>query len=152
MTPNARSGAVPRHKPPPAKKGLVMPSTSFLRRVLALDALSCAAMGLVMAPFATGLAPLLGLPAGLVQGAGLLLLPLAAFIGWLATRSVPPRALVWVVILGNVAWSVESAILLAQYAEEVTALGTAFVAAQAAAVLALSALEYIGLRRVRATA
>jgi hypothetical protein len=129
-----------------------MPPRSFLRRVLALDALSCAAMGLVMAPFAAALSPPLGLPEGLVAGAGLMLLPLAGFIGWLASRDVPPRALVLVVILGNVGWSVESAILLARQAGGVTTLGAAFVAGQAAAVLGFAALEYIGLRRLQAAA
>lgn len=129
-----------------------MPTTSFLRRVLALDALSCAVMGLALTPFAAVLAPMLGLPERLVGGAGMLLLPLAAFIGWLASRPVPPRLLVLVVIFGNVAWSVESAIVLAQHAGQVTALGGAFVAAQAAAVLGFAGLEYVGLRRVAAAA
>lgn len=129
-----------------------MPATSFLRRILALDALSCAAMGLAMAPFAAALAPMLGLPAGLVRGAGWLLLPLALLIGWLAARPAPPRALVWAVILGNLIWIVESMIVLARHADALTAAGTALVAGQAAAVLALSALEYVGLARMRAAA
>jgi hypothetical protein len=129
-----------------------MPSTSFLRRILALDALGCAAIGLAMMPFTASLAPLLGLPQGLVAGAGFLLLPAALFIGWLASRPAPPPALVWMVIVGNLAWAVESAIVLAQHGGVVTALGTAVVAAQATAVLALAALEYVGLRRARAAA
>jgi hypothetical protein len=65
---------------------------------------------------------------------------------------VPPRALVLVVILGNLAWSVESVIVLARHAGQVTALGGAFVAAQAAAVLGFATLEYIGLRRPKSAA
>jgi hypothetical protein len=121
-----------------------MSSTLFLRRILALDSLSCAAMGLLMALGAASLAPLFGLPEPLVRGAGLALLPLALFIFWLASRSAPPRALVWVVILGNVGWTAESFLVLGQH--QPTALGTAFVSAQAAAVLGLAALEYVGLR------
>ena len=105
-------------------------------------------MGLVMAFGASSLAPLFGLAEPLVRGAGLLLLPLAAFIGWLASRPVPPPALVWVVIIGNAGWTAESVVLLGQH--QPTALGTAFVAAQAAAVLGLAALEYVGLRKARA--
>ena len=127
-----------------------MPSSLFLRRVLALDALSCIAMGLLMGLGAAPLAPLLGLPEPLVRTAGLLLLPLAAFIAWLATRPAPPRALVWIVILGNVGWTAESFALIGQSQPAITALGTAFVSAQALAVLALAALEYGGLRRLRA--
>jgi len=126
-----------------------MSSTLFLRRILALDSLSCAAMGLLMALGASSLAPLFGLPEPLVRTAGLLLLPLAAFIGWLASRPAPPPALVWVVIIGNAGWTAESVVVLGQH--QPTALGTAFVAAQAAAVLGLAALEYMGLRKTRAT-
>lgn len=127
-----------------------MSQTLFLRRILALDSLSCAAMGLLMAFGAAALAPLFGLPEPLVRTAGLLLLPLAAFILWLASRPAPPPALVWMVILGNAGWTAESVVVLGQH--QPTALGTAFVAAQAAAVLGLAALEYLGLRKARATA
>ena len=122
-----------------------MPTTLFLRRILALDSLSCLIMGLPMGLDAAALAPLFGLPEALVRGAGLALLPLAAFIFWLATRPNPPRPLVWAVILGNLAWTAESFITLGQ--SQATALGTAFVAAQAVAVLGLAALEYVGVRK-----
>jgi len=127
-----------------------MSSTLFLRRVLALDSLSCLAMGLLMGLGASALAPLLGLPEPLVRTAGLLLLPLAAFIGWLASRPAPPRLLVWLVILGNLGWTAESFAVVAQY--QPTPLGAAFVAAQALAVLGLAALEYLGLRKAVARA
>ncbi len=125
-----------------------MSQTLFLRRVLALDSLSCLAMGLMMGIGAGALAPLFGLPEPLVRIAGLILLPLAAFIGWLASRPMPPRALVWVVILGNLGWTAESFVLIGQQSG-ITALGTAFVAAQALTVLGLAALEYLGLRKAR---
>ena len=124
-----------------------MASTLFLRRVLALDSASCAIMGLAMGLGASALAPILGLPEDLVRTAGLVLLPLAAFIGWLASRTAPPPALVWIVILGNVGWTAESFFLLGQLSP--TPLGTAFVSAQAVAVLGLAALETVGLRRAR---
>src|SRR5690349_9307372 len=124
---------------------MVMPNTLFLRRVLALDSLSCLAMGLLMGLEAAALAPLFGLPEPLVRFAGLALLPLAAFIGWLATRPNPPRPLVWLVILGNLGWTAESFITLGQ--SQATPLGTAFVSAQAVAVLGLAMLEYAGIRK-----
>jgi hypothetical protein len=127
-----------------------MSQALFLRRILALDSLSCLAMGLAMALGAAALAPLLGLAEPLVRTAGLILLPLAAFIGWLASRPAPPPALVWLVILGNLGWTAESFLLLGR--SEATALGAAFVSAQALAVLGLAALEYAGLRKARAMA
>jgi len=129
-----------------------MNSPTFLRRVLALDSASCAAIGLLLCLDAAGLAPLFGLGERLLFGAGLLLLPLAAFIAWLASRPAPPSALVWVVIAGNVAWTAESFLLIETEAARITALGTAFVAVQAVAVLGLTLLEYAGLRRMRAAA
>lgn len=125
-------------------------ASTFLRRILALDAASCAAMGLAMALADSRLAYLFGLPDELVRGAGLLLLPLAAFIGWLASRAAPPPALVWIVILGNLGWAAESFALLGRHSP--TSLGTAFVTVQAIAVLGLAALEYAGLRRARLAA
>jgi hypothetical protein len=129
-----------------------MNSPAFLRRVLALDSASCLALGLLLALGAGPLAELFGLGERLLFGAGLLLLPLAAFIAWLASRAVPPAPLVWLVIVGNLAWTAESFLLISTEAGRTTALGTAFVAAQAAAVLAVTALEYAGLRRMRAAA
>ncbi|HEX8222728.1 MAG TPA: hypothetical protein VF605_02800 [Allosphingosinicella sp.] len=129
-----------------------MNPTVFLRRILALDAASCALLGLLLSLDAAALSPLFGLGERLLLGAGLLLLPLAAFIGWLATRPSPPRPLVWLVIVGNVAWTAESFLLIATESGRITALGTAFVAGQAAAVLVVALLEYAGLRRIPATA
>ena len=129
-----------------------MNSPVFLRRVLALDSASCAAIGLLLCLGAAPLSGLFGLGERLLFGAGLLLLPLAAFIAWLASRPAPPSLLVWVVIVGNVAWTAESFLLIETEAARITALGTAFVAVQAVAVLGLALLEYAGLRRMRATA
>jgi hypothetical protein len=127
-----------------------MSQTLFLRRILALDSLSCLAMGLLMAFGAAALAPMFGLGESLIRIAGLLLLPLAAFIGWLASRPAPPRPLVWIVIVGNLGWTAESFATIAQ--QQPTPLGAAFVAAQALAVLGLAALECVGLRKAGATA
>ena len=127
-----------------------MSQTLFLRRVLALDSLSCLLMGLLMAFGAAMLAPMFGLGEPLIRTAALLLLPVAAFIGWLASRPFPSRPLVWVVILGNLGWAAESFAVIAQH--QPTALGTAFVSAQALAVFGLAGLEYVGLKRMQAQA
>ena len=127
-----------------------MSNTLFLRRILALDSLSCLAKGLLRGLGAAALAPLFGLPEGLIRGAGLALLPLAAFIFWLSTRPSPPRLLVWVVILGNLGWTAESFLTLGQ--SQATALGTAFVAMPAVAVLGLACLEYLGIRKAAVAA
>ena len=129
-----------------------MNSAAFLRRILALDSASCALIGLLLSLGAGPLSGLFGLGERLLFGAGLLLLPLAAFIAWLASRPLPPAPLVWLVIVGNLAWTAESFLLISTESGRITALGTAFVAAQGIAVLGLSLLEYAGLRRIRAAA
>ncbi len=129
-----------------------MNSPVFLRRVLALDSASCAAIGLLLVLGAAPLSGPFGLDERLLFGAGLLLLPLAAFIAWLASRQSPPSPLVWLVIAGNVAWTAESFLLVETEAARITALGTAFVAGQAVAVLGLALLEYVGLRKLRVAA
>ncbi|HEX8262292.1 MAG TPA: hypothetical protein VF547_05400 [Allosphingosinicella sp.] len=129
-----------------------MASTTFLRRILALDSASCALLGALLVLDGAALSPLFGLGERLLFGAGLLLLPLAVFIGWLASRTAPPSLLVWLVIVGNLAWTAESLLLIATESGRITAPGTAFVAAQAAAVLVVALLEYAGLRRMRAAA
>jgi hypothetical protein len=116
----------------------------FLRRVLYFDAATCIAMGLSLILLAQPLAPLLGLPALLLESAGAALFPIAAFIGWAATH----RRATWLVIAGNVAWVAASLLLVTVGWVEPSALGYAFVLAQAAAVAVLAALEHAAYARI----
>jgi hypothetical protein len=120
---------------------------TFLRRVLLVDAATCAATGALLSLDAGPLSPLLGLPAALLLYSGLSLFPIAAFMLWAATRRSPPFAGVWLVIAGNAAWVFGSLLLL--FAFSPSALGYAFVIAQAAVVALLAELEYTGLRRLQ---
>lgn len=122
-------------------------SSAFLRCVLAVDALSCVGMGLGLLAFPALLASWLNLPEALLRQAGIVLLPFAAFVGFLATRSQPPRIGVWVAIALNVLWVIESVLLLFSAEIEPSALGYAFVIVQAVVVGVLAELEYVGLRR-----
>ncbi len=126
-----------------------MQITTFLKRVLLLDSASCLLMGIGLALGAGMLAGPLGLPEALLEGAGLVLLPIGLFMAWVATRSAAPAAFVYVIIIGNVGWTAES-LFVAFGQSGITALGTAFVAVQAAAVLGLALLEYAGVRSARA--
>ena len=123
--------------------------STFLKRVLTLDAASCLAMGLLLTLGAGALAPMFGIDRQIVGGAGLALIPIGLFILWLGTRQAAAPAFVYLVIAGNIAWSVESVVLIAN-ADKITPLGIAFVGVQAAAVAGLSLLEWIGVRRTRA--
>ena len=123
--------------------------STFLKRVLTLDAASCLAMGLLLTLGAGALAPMFGIERQIVGGAGLALIPVGLFILWLGTRQAAAPTFVYLVIAGNIAWSVESVVLIAN-ADKITPLGIAFVGVQAAAVAGLSLLEWIGVRRARA--
>lgn len=122
----------------------------FLRNVLMLDAATCVATGLLMALGADFLAGLTLLPPELLRPAGLSLLPIAAFIGFVATRARLPRAGVWLVILGNAAWVAASLWVLFGAAISPNALGYVFVAVQALAVAVLAELEFVGVRTLNA--
>ena len=69
----------------------IIASASSLHRLLAADAALCLAAGLALAGAAGFWAGILGLPVGLLRGAGLALLPVGGFVAWLARRPSPPR-------------------------------------------------------------
>jgi hypothetical protein len=140
---NASSGA----SPPQLEDDMQM--TTFLKRVLLLDAASCLGMGLGLIPGAGALAGPFGLPAALLSGAGVALVPIGLFMAFVATRAAPPAILVWLIILGNAGWVVQSLALIT-ISQTISALGIAFVASQAAFVAVMAALEYAGLRRAAA--
>lgn len=123
-----------------------MKSIFALRPLLWLDAATCIAFGLLLAIAADPLSELLGLPIPLLREAGILLLPFALFIIWVATRADPARG-TRVVIAANVAWVLASLAVLAGLWVDPTTIGTAFVVVQAAAVAGIAILEAYALRR-----
>lgn len=122
-------------------------SPSFLRRVLLVDAIASAATGLLMVLGASLLAPALGLPLVLLREAGIILLPFAAFVAYVGTRSEVPRRGVWAVIVANALWVIDSMVLLFSGWVEPTVYGQVFVVAQALAVAVLAELEFFALRK-----
>ena len=120
--------------------------SSFLRWILLIDAATCVAMGLALALAAQIISAPLGLPAPLLQYAGVALLPIGAYIAWVATRRNPPRGGVLVVVGGNALWIAASVALLASGWVSPSPLGSAFVMAQALAVALLDVLEYVAWR------
>jgi succinate dehydrogenase hydrophobic anchor subunit len=122
-------------------------SSTFLRRALVLDAAASGATGLLMIAAAGLLEGLLGLPAALLRGAGIVLVPYVAFVAFTATRESISRPAVWAIIAANALWAIASALLLVSGLVAPTALGYAFVIFQAAVVALLGELQYMGLRR-----
>ena len=119
----------------------------LLRLALIADAVATAGTGLLMFTMGNALEPVLGIPAALSTNAGLGLLPYAAIVGYLGSRTRIPQGVVWAVVGGNVAWAVASlAALLTQWIDATT-LGYVFVIGQAAVVAVFAELQYLGLRR-----
>lgn len=124
-----------------------MEPSLLLRRALLADAATCAATGLLLACAAAMLSGPLGLPASLLRGAGLFLLPFAVLVWAVGSRVRPPHAAVWTVIAINAAWVMGSLLLPVPGWVRPTALGHAFIVAQALAVAALAGVQWLGVRR-----
>ncbi|MBG0814480.1 hypothetical protein [Planomonospora sp. ID82291] len=122
-------------------------STPFLTRALQADTLLTGGFGILLAAAATPLAGLLDLPEPLLRWAGIVLLPITAFLAYLATRPVPPVRGVQAVIAINVLWTVDSIALLFTGWVEPNPLGVALIVAQALAVAGFAELHHLGLRR-----
>lgn len=110
------------------------------RRILAIDCLTCLVAGFLMVLASGALAAKTGLPTSLLLGAGMLLFPVAAFFAWLSRMSRLTPQLVWLGMIGNLAWIAASIAVLLLFSP--TLFGFAFVIVQAAAVAVLATLEY----------
>ena len=125
---------------------MIQPSL-FLRRAILLDAIVSGAMALALAFDASTLASLLNLPEALLRESGLFLIVYVLLIVRLDTRQSMPRAMVMIVIAGNVAWTLASVALLFSGAVNPNLLGEIVVAIQAVASGTFAELQYIGLRK-----
>lgn len=124
----------------------IVASPRFLARVMAADALSCLATGALQLGLTDPLARLTGLPTALLTGTGVFLLAYAALAAWMARRPVPPRRLIGLVVVGNLAWAAGGVTLLASSLVGHTMLGAAWVLVQAVVVIVLAQLQWRGLR------
>jgi hypothetical protein len=121
--------------------------SSLLRRALLADATLTSIAGVVLVLAARPLGVFLDLPASMLQIAGLIFIPFGAFVGWVGTRPRVHRPLVFVVIVVNALWAVDSVLMLFTRWVETTPIGELFVIGQAVVVAAIAEIEFIGLRR-----
>jgi hypothetical protein len=122
-------------------------ASNFLRRALLADAVVSGVGGLGFAFGAATFATLLSLPESLLRETGLFMIAYTALVGWLAARAFVPKPLVWLVIIGNAAWTVGSIALLLSGAVSPNLAGELMVVAQAIATGVFAELQYVGLRR-----
>jgi hypothetical protein len=125
-----------------------LPTTRFLRLVLAADAAASGATGLALAAAPAAIAGLTGLPALLLFGAGLVFLPYAALVAWLATRDAMPRWLVWGLAGGNLVIAVECAALPLLGLVAPNGIGIAVLALLAVTVAVFAELYIVAMRRL----
>lgn len=125
--------------------------TPFLRNVLKADALFSAVGALMMALGAPYVAPLTQLPSGLLVGAGLVLVPWVALLVYLQRKQSIARIVLIDIIAINALWAAVSFGLLVSGFIAPNALGIAFVVAQAVVVAIFGELQFIALRRARAS-
>ena len=126
--------------------------TRFLRMALAADAAASGAMGLALTAAPGAIARATHLPVALLSGAGLFLIAYAVLLAWFASRPAMPRALLWLLVAGNLIWAIESAALPLLGFVTPNGWGIAFLAVQAAAVAAFAEFYVIALRRARRAA
>jgi hypothetical protein len=116
-----------------------------LAKILALDALTCALMGIALIVVASPLSILLALSQDLLFYAGCLLLPIAIYIGGLSRQINPSSTGVWLVIIGNIAWIFASVAVVAIVRPN--ALGVGFLLLQALVVAMFALAEFKAERR-----
>ena len=126
--------------------------SGLLRLVLKLDAVASGALGALSLATGPALDDLLGTPLALLVPVGAFLVVWAAALWVLASRSRISRTAVWAAIAINLVWAIDSVAVVAAGWFLLTALGTAFVLTQAAAVVLFADLQFLGLRRSRPTA
>lgn len=124
-------------------------SVSNLRRVLWVDAASGLTLALTHVALSDLLQQWLGLPARWLWVSGLIVLGAALLSGSLAARATPPRWGVRLLAAGNLLWVAASLWVVWGAELALTPWGEAWVLAQAAFVLLLADLEWLGSRSVR---
>lgn len=121
-------------------------ASKLLKTALIADAVGGGASAALHLIGGAALAGALALPAPLLTGSGIFLAGYAVVLLALALRRTIPKAVVWAVIGGNVAWAVIAVDIALMGVVTPNVMGLAYLAAQAIAVLGLAALEYAGLK------
>ncbi len=118
----------------------------FLKLALYADAAASLGLGVLQLLLPGLLAEHLLLPTALLTGTGLFLLGYAVVVVILASARQVWTAAIQFIVIGNVGWAIASIALFASAAVAPSALGVAFLVAQAGAVLVFAWLEFTGLR------
>ncbi len=124
----------------------------LLRLAMKLDAVATGAVGALALVASPALDGLLGAPLALLVPVGLFLIAYAAAIWAAGSRPAISRRAAGAAVAINLSWVIASVALVAAGPFPLTALGIAFVLAQAAAVALFADLQFLGLRQARPAA
>ncbi len=119
----------------------------LLRLVLKLDAVATGAVGVLSLAASPAMDDLLGIPLALLMPLGLFLIAYAVVIWTVATRTHVSRPAAWTAVAINLVYAVDAVVVIVAGWFALTALGTAFVLLQAAAVALFTAAQFYALRR-----
>ena len=136
-----------RHDEPGLARWANEDRSGLLRLVLKLDAAACGALGVASLAGARVLDDLLGVPVVPLASVGVFLVAWAVVLWAISSRPRLSKTAAWVVIVFNLAWTVDSAVVLAAGWFPLTAVGVAFVLVQAAAVVIIAAAQFYALKR-----
>lgn len=118
-----------------------------LNTLLAIDAVTCAAMGAALLLGSARIGSITNIPAGLLFWAGASLLPIAAFMAACSRTSPIPVWAAMALVLGNLVWATASIALPATGLISPSPIGWAFLIGQAGFVVLLAKLEFDAVQR-----
>lgn len=122
-----------------------MSNPSLLRFALIADAVSGAAICVLLIAGPGFVGEWLNLPRDLLFYAGLVMIPFVALLAYILTRTEPPRGAVMAIVDLNMIWALASFGLLFSGWVQPNTLGTVIVAGQAVAVALLGAVQFVAL-------
>ncbi len=123
---------------------MMQPSTLMLRRILAFDAASGAAMAITHFGASEKMSSWLGLPASWLTVSGLILLGAVSLAASLALQASPSRHGVRLLAAGNFVWVAASIWVVSGAGLTLTPFGMTWVLLQAIVVFFLAELEWLG--------
>ncbi|MEK8034069.1 hypothetical protein AACH06_24865 [Ideonella sp. DXS29W] len=121
--------------------------TPFLRNVLRVDAVLSGLTAVMMVADAELMAAWTGLPPGLMTAIGVALLPWAALLAWLSSRTVVANAAIGAVVALNFCWMVDCALAAFGTFNVPQGLGVGLLAVQALGTFVIAELEWMGMKR-----
>lgn len=123
--------------------------SGLLRKGIAFDGVFAGATGLILLIGAGSLADVFGLSPLFLRTVGAVLIPYSIALFLLAPTAEHRRSIVWIIIGGNISWTIASgALLLTGWIDPTTA-GVVFIVSQAVIVAGFAEVQFFGLRRAR---